>query len=248
MTAILRRARGLLRLRLLLQQLGLAAVVAILFALWLHVPDSSWFEEVFSLLMALVIAIIALGGESFLLLQTCPISYTDGRKRIQIGAVALLAAALLWFGWSVLLEHFSRIDDSLLAGFLNSRASAHYRNFFSYGHLYDWLDDIWLVLRWFATGLLLAASLALLLALRRGRAALRLMFSLTYWLVFALSAVIGSHLTHALLQWTPGHGLPLESISLVLRLGAVILVDLILICLPFTTAIAVIERSETRAT
>jgi hypothetical protein len=59
--------------------------------------------------------------------------------------------------------------------------------------------------------------------------------------------VIGSHLTHALLQWTPGHGLPVESISLVLRLGAVILVDLILICLPFTTAIAVIERSETNA-
>ncbi len=246
MTAILRRARGLLRLRLLLQQLGLAAVVSILFVLWLHVPDSSVLEELFSLLMALIIAMIALGGESFLLLQTCPISYSDGRKRIQIGALTLLAAALLWFGWSLLLEHFSRSEDSLLAGFLNSRASAHYRNFFSYSHLYDWLEDLWLVLRWFATGLLLAASLALLLAIHRGRATLRLVFSFTYWIVFALSAVIGSHLTHALVQWTPGHGLPIESISLVLRLGAVILVDLILTCLPFTTAIAVIERSEMR--
>lgn len=246
MTAVLRRARSLLRLRLLLQQFGLAAVVFILFVLWLHLPDSNVLEEALSLFMALVIAIIALGGESFLLLQTCPISYTDGRKRIQIGALALLAAALLWFGWNTLLEHWSS-SDSLLAGYLNSRASAHYRNFFSYSHLSDWLEDTWLVLRWFATGLLLAATLALLLAIRRGRATLRLLFSFTYWIVFALSAMIGSHLTHALLHWTPGHGLTIESISLVLRLSAVILVDLILVCLSFTTAIAVIERSETRA-
>jgi hypothetical protein len=245
LTAILRRARSLLRLRLLLQQLGLAAVVSILFVLWLHVPDSSVIEEALSLLMALVIAFVALGGESFLLLQTCPLSYTDGRKRIQIGALALLAAALLWFAWSALLEHWSA-SDSLLAGYLNSRVAAHYRNFFSYNHLYNWLEDAWLVLRWLATGLLLAATLALLLALRRGRAALRLMLSFTYWIVFALAAVVGSYLTHALLQWTPGHGLPVESISLVLRLGTVILVDLILICLPFTTAIAVIERYEAR--
>ena len=246
MTAILRRARDLLRLRLLLQQLGLAAIVSILFVLWLHVPDSTVLEEILSLFMALVIAILALGGESFLLLQTCPISYTDGRKRIEIGAVALAVSLLLWFAWSALLDHWSA-SSSLFAGYLNSRASAHYRNFLSYNHLYDWLEDVWLVLRWFATGVLLAASLVLLLALRRGRAALRLTFSLTYWIVFSLAAVVGSHLTHALLHWTPGHGLPIESISLVLRLGTVITVDLILICLPFTTSIAVIERCESQA-
>jgi hypothetical protein len=246
LTAILRRARGLFRLRLLLQQLGLAAIVSILFVLWLRVPDASVLEEVLSLIMAIVIAILALGGESFLLLQTCPISYSDSRIRIQIGAVALAVSLLLWFAWSALLDHWST-NSSLLAGYLNSRTSAHYRNFLNYNHLYDWLEDLWTVLRWFASGLLLAASLAVLLALRRGRAALRLAFSFTYWIVFALAAVIGSHLTHALLQWTPGHGLPVESISLVLRLGAVMLVDLSLICLSFTTAIAVIERMETKA-
>jgi len=246
LTAILRRARGLLRLRLLLQQFGLAAIVGILFVLWLRVPDANILEETLSLIMALVIAILALGGESFLLLQTCPISYSDARIRIQIGAVALAVSLLLWFAWGALLDHWSA-NSSLLAGYLNSRASAYYRNFLSYNHLYDWLEDTWLVLRWFATGLLLAASLALLLAFHRGRAALRLTFSFTYWIVFALAVVVGSHLTHALLRWTPGHGLPVESISLALRLGTVILIDLILIYLLFTTAIAVIERMETEA-
>jgi len=241
--ALLIRARGLLRIHLLLSQLGLAILVTGLSVAWLRIPDSSVFAIALSLLTALVIAAVALGGESFLLLQTCPISYSDGRKRMQLGAVALLFAALIWFGWNTLLANWSA-KDFLLAGYLNSQAPAHLRNFFSFTHISAWLEDARAVLRWFAAGLLLAASLGLFLAMRRARAIGRLILSMTYWIVFALTALAGSYLTHTLVGWMPGHGLGVESISLVLRLGTVILVDLVLACFLFTTAIAVILRSD----
>lgn len=246
MRTILRRARSLLRLRLLLMQLGLAILVTGLFVLWLRVPESNVAEVAVSFLLAVVIAAIALGGESFLLLQTCPISYSDVCKRMQIGALAFLFSALLWFGWSALLDRWS-INDSLLAGYLNSRAPAHLRSLLSFNRLYDWLEDGWAMLHWFATGFLLAASLALLLAQRRARAVLGLTLSPAYWIVFTVTAVAGSQLTSALIKWTPGHGLGVEFLSLILRLGVVVLLDLVLTCFLFTTATAIVLRSDERA-
>lgn len=243
MTSILRRALSLLRLRFVLQQFSLAVLVFLLFVLWLRLPDSSIFAVIASALLAIIVLAIALLGEVLLLRRLRALPST--RSQLFRGALAMPLAVLLWFAWSALLDHPSVIDG-LRAGYWNSRFPHTFRNEFSYTHLMKWLGWLWTSLRWIGTGLLLLVAVATTQSSRPARVGLRIWYSGTYWLAFFLSAFLATGITASLLNWTPGHGLHVEMISLALRLGTVVLVDLLLACFVLSVIAALVERAEKR--
>ena len=51
-------------------------------------------------------------------------------------------------------------------------------------------------------------------------------------------------ITGALVNWTPGHGLRVEMLSLVLRLAAAALVDAAVVCLLLAILAACVHRSD----
>jgi hypothetical protein len=232
------RALELLTLRLLVMQLALAVISALLFILWLRVPDANFAEVAFSVLLGLLLLGIAMGGEAAILLRirSLPLS----RTRILRDAAILVAAILIWYGWSALIDQLS-VHDVLRAGYLNSRFPHAYRNFFSYPHLLTWFGWLWSTLRWLGAGLLLAFAVAAVQTPRFIRAGLRTFFSASYWVVLFCVAVLTSFITGVLLSWTPGQGPYAEMVSLALRLVAIGIIDLILYCYLLTTASAVVE-------
>ena len=243
MKSIRGRALELLTLRLLCMQLGLVLIVALLFVLWLRVPDANVVEVAFSAVLGLFILGIAMAGEAAILLsiRSLPLS----RSRILRDAAILMAAILLWYGWSALIDQLS-VHDVLRAGYLNSRFPHAYRNFFSYPHLLAWFGWLWSTLRWLGAGLLLAFAVAGLQTPRFLRAGLRTFFSASYWVVLFSVAVLTNFVTSVLLSWTPGQGLYAEMVSLGLRLVAIAIIDLFLGCYLLTTASAVVEYAGER--
>jgi hypothetical protein len=201
-----------------LQQIALAAILFLLAAVWLHVPDANGFEVLASIVLALLIAGVAGAGESFIALRLTHRQPTVHRLALGIGNVLL--AALIWFGISAGLDHLSA-NDGLRAGYLNSRFPASLRNVFSYGHLYLWFGWVWSVLRWIAAGLLAAAAFAFVTCEAPVRGLLAIFRAGAYWLSLLL-VVIGAVSTGALLDWTPGHGIRTETLSLVVRLAVAV--------------------------
>ncbi len=233
------RAFELLTLRLLLRQLGLAIAAALLFLIWLRVPDASVIDVAFSILPGLLILAVTMSGEAAILLKLR--SHPLTRRRVVRDALMLAIAILLWFAWSELIDRLS-MHDVLRAGYLNSRFPHAYRNFFSYPHFLLWFSWLWAALRWLGIGLLLALAIAAVQSTDTLRAGLRAFFSASYRVVLIGVALITDFVTNLLLSWTPGHGVAAEMVSVALRLAVIGLVDLVLGCYLLTTASAVIER------
>ena len=234
----MRRAAQLLSFRFFLAQLILVVFVSLLTAWWLRVQDAGPADVLLTLLLGVLILLAAFGGESFVLLRLRPAAT---RRRWILGAVALLVATLLWLGWSTLLEHLSR-HDMLWAGYLHSRAPASTRNFFLYTRWIAWFGWLWAVLKLVGAGTLLAAALSGILQALRVHIVARVLRSWLYWTVLALAAFVGTAVTHALVQWMPGRGLPAELFSFAARMSFVFCFDLLLACLVFATVAAVLER------
>ncbi len=140
-----------------LQQIALAAVLSLLLFAWLHVPDANAFEVLLSLVLALLIASAAGTGESVIALRMTGRSVTA--RRLAIGAVAVIVAALLWYGVSLGVDKLS-LNDGLRAGYLNSRFPAGLRRAFPYEHIVRGFRLRWSALRWVAAGRLAAAAFA----------------------------------------------------------------------------------------
>ena len=234
--SILRRALALLNARFILLQLGLALLSFVLFAAWLRVPDSGVLDVIVSILLATLILVVAFVGEASLFLRLR--ASTHSRRDLLRGAAILVVMVLLWFGWNALLDHFSLNDDAR-AGYLNSRFPHGLRNIFSYKHLLRWSGWFWVVMRWLGTGVLLAIAVV-----GTFKPSLRILRSGTYWLVLIISAVLTSLVTGTLLHWTPGHGLSVESISLLLRLSTVIVFDVAIACFVLAIITALLQRTE----
>jgi hypothetical protein len=241
LTSLLRRALTLLRLPFVLLQGMLVLFVFLLFAAWLHVPDSSIPAFAASVLLAGFTLALALLGEALLLRRLRALSSTRGD--LLRGAIAILLVTLLWFGWSALLDHQS-LSNSLRAGYWNSRFPHSLRNLFSYVHLLMWIQWLWASLQWAGTGLLLAIAVAAAQTSHPARTIVRVWRSGRYWLLFLISAIFATKVTEYLLHWTPGHGLRIEVVSLVLRLGTATIVDLLLTCFILATLTALVERAD----
>jgi len=213
---------------LALQQIALAALLSLLLAGWLHIPDANAFEIASSVVLALLIVILAGAGESLIAFRLVKQSATT--RRLLLGTGIFFAAALLWYAISHGIDRLS-IKEGDWAGYLNSRFPASLRNLFSFEHLYLLLSWIINALRWLAGGLLSAAAFASLVCAKPLRKLLSIFRSLHYWLSLLLLAIVGSVVTDRLLSWTPGHGLRIEMLSLILRITTVIVLNAISIAL-----------------
>jgi hypothetical protein len=231
--------------QLALQQFGLALLVFLLYALWLRVPDASAFDVTGSVLLALLVMAVAGGGESALMLRLA--GRARAPDRLLRGALLLLAGAVLWFGWSALLDRLRGSYDSndlLWAGYLNSHFPHQLRNSFSYSHILSLLRWIWTMLGWIGTGLIAIAVFDGTASLRPLRAAGCALRSITYWAALVAGTMAATAITAALVNWTPGHGLRVEMLSLVLRLTAAALVDTAVLCLLLAILAACVRRSD----
>ena len=243
---LLRRAFSVLSLRLVLEQISLALVVFALFALWLRIPDASAMDVLGSVLLGLIVLAAAGMGEASLMLRLCGgLPVTRGRFQVRVirGAVILLGAGALAAAWWVLVAHVE-VKNGLRAGYLNSRFPHSLRNVFSYGHIQRWLGWMGAALRWLGAGVLTLLAFALVTSSRPARSAKRGLGSGAYWVTLLVGAAVVSPATNSLLHWTPLHGLRLEMLSLVARLGLALLLNGIFVSLLLTILAACVRDTD----
>ena len=221
----------LLSLRLVLEQIGLALLVFALFALWLRIPDASAINVLGSVLLAILIVAVAVAGESSLILRLCGCGRPP--RRLLRGALILLAAALLWFGWNALLTPFET-RSGLYAGYLNSRLPHQARTLFSYPHILQGLSWLTTILRVFGAGVLAIFAFPLIASAHPARAIRSSLHSGVFWIALLLGGILVPALTRWLVGWTPGHGLRPELLSLVARLTVVVLLNAAVVSLLLT--------------
>jgi hypothetical protein len=239
--SVLRGALSLFSVRLVLQQIGLALLVFLLYALWLHVPDASVLDVAGSIVLALVTLAVAGAGESTLILRLAGVARTP--RRLLRGAFLLLVGAAVWLAWVALLDHF-QAKDFVLAGYLNSRFPHSLRNFFSFRHLLLWLAWFWTALEWIGTTKIAILAVAATASLRPLRAVLYALRSGTCWVAIFLGLYAATAITDLLMQWTPGHGLRIEMLSLVLRLGLAALADATIACFLLAILVAWVRHAN----
>jgi hypothetical protein len=239
--SVLRASLELLSARLVLQQIGLALLVLLLYAVWLRMPDASVVDVIGSALLALVVLAVAGMGESLLMLSLAGVARSRGK--LLRGAVMLFVGAALWAGWCALLDHMHGGDD-LRAGYLNSRFPHQLRNVFSFEHLVLWLGWMWTSLARFGAGVIGLFVFALTASTRPLGAASRTLRCLTYWVAVVLSVTAATVITGSLIEWTPGHGIRVEMLSLALRLSLAALIDTVAVCLLLTILATCVRQAD----
>ena len=245
MTAVqlLRAARKKTSVRFLLLQSGLAAAAFLLFLLWLRIPDANGAEVLLSALLAVACLLMATGGEAWLLLRVHGTRAT--RASAVRGAVAILLAIVLLFPLSALLDHIS-INDSQRAGYLNSQLSANMRHILTYPRLMTLLHQAWASLFWAFAIVLTMVAVAVTVARKPLQALAGMLQSLTAWVVLSLFTIVASEVTLQLLHWTPGHGLGVETTSLLMRIAFTVLLNAWLLCFSLALLIVLAEQSDAR--
>jgi hypothetical protein len=237
-------AVALLNTRWIALQTGLALLVFALFVAWLRVPDASALDVVVSGLLGFVVLAVAGVGEAWLLLRLSAHPLKAGRAAL--GGLAVLAGIGLGLGWSALLAHFA-VNDSLWAGYLNSRLPHGLRNLFSYPHISECLVWLWALLRWVGYGVIAAFVAASVVGLSLPSAAKNALRSVAYWSVLLAGSALLDMGNGWLANWTPGHGLAVETVSLVLRMSALVVVDGVIVSTILAVLVASIRRYDTPA-
>jgi hypothetical protein len=184
-----------------------------------------------SSLLGLIVVAVAGGGETAIVLRL------TGRERTRglllRGALWMLLGAALWLAWGALLAraHGSyNQNDVQWAGYLNSRVPHALRNIFSYAHILLWIQWLGMAVAWAGTGAIAIPVFAMMASQRPLRAMLRALRSVTYWITVVVVTIEANICTGALMGWTPGHGLRVETLSLLLRLGAAAILDALVAC------------------
>jgi len=239
--SILRSALRLFSLRLVLGQIELAGLLALLFVIWLRIPDASALDIIATILLALLIIAIAGVGESFVLLRLCGRQRT--RRRLLLGTLFLVVGVALWFGWSALIGSLSA-NDWQRASYYNSRLPEQLRYFFTYQRIGQWISWMWNTLEWAGTGLLALAAAALTCSSKPLRAVAAGLRSITFWLALLAASFAASAVTSSLIGWTPGHGLSREMLSLIFRLGVIVIFDAVALGVVLTIIAACCRSAE----
>jgi hypothetical protein len=238
---VLRPALTLFSIRLVLEQIGLALLVFLLYVVWLRMPDASVLDVIGSAVLALVVLAVAGAGESILILRLAGHPRTP--SRLLRGALFLLAGVVLWFAWSALLDRLDA-NDVLYAGYWNSRFPHSLRNFFSFEHILLWLRWLWAILQWIGAGIVALFVFTATASARPLRAALRALRSVSYWVTAAFGIACATVLAASLIDWTPGHGLRIELVSLVVRLAVAVLIVAAITCLLLVIVAACVRQTD----
>jgi hypothetical protein len=239
--SLLRNAYALLSVRFVLMQIGLVLLVFLLSLLWLQMPDASVLEVAASGLLGILILAIAGAGEASLILRLCDRART--RARLFRGALLILFGVALWYAWSVLLAHL-QVKDVLHAGYLNSRFPHSLRNVFSYPHILLWLGWMWTTLVWIGAGIITVFAFAMTASVRPVRVIARALGSVTWWLSLLIGIYAATMITDYLIAWTPGHGLRIEALSLIVRFVAIALIDGSIVSLLLAIPAACVRRTD----
>ena len=240
-SSVLRSALTLLSVRLVLEQIGLALLVFLLYVAWLRMPDASVLDVIGSTVLALVVLAVAGAGESVLILRLADRPRTP--SRLLRGTLLLLAGVALWFAWSALLDRLDG-NDFLYAGYWNSRFPHSLRNFFSFEHIVVWLRWLWAILQWIGAGIIALFVFTATASIRPLRAALRGLRSLSYWATVVFGITCATVLTASLIEWTPGHGLRIEMMGLVIRLAVAALIVAGIACLLLAMVAACVRQTD----
>lgn len=240
---VLRAAMTLFHLRFLLQQIALGLIVFALSVIWLRIPDASALDVIATVLFGIIIIAIAGSGQSWLLLKLANRAPTRGK--LLRGTGVLLLAVALWLLCGPLLDHL-QVDNALRAGYLNSRFPHSLRNVFSYTHIYNALDDLFIAMHWIIAGFLASFAFKIIASSHPFRSLFYALRSLTYWLAITCGAFAGVFAVSFLTSWTPGHGVFPEFASLVIRLFASIFIANSIVCFILAILAALLRRADER--
>jgi hypothetical protein len=217
-------------------------VLIMLGVVWLQIPDSHVWEFVFSILFAC--------GLLALFFWCC--SWVSKRmlkpaekERWWLQWI-LLAAVIV--AWSLLQMPIDRLLDhrALYAGYWTSRLPHWLRGSRTYEHFLVLQDYVYFSLRLVVTGLLL--PVAVVAGASRLRGSVGRIFGVWsgwwYWMVALVCGWIAFAVSGKLTDWTPGHGLIAEMLSLLVRLGCVFTLDVLLACFLLAVIVVGLRRSE----
>jgi hypothetical protein len=217
-----RGAVARINLRLFLGQWLGNAVLMLLAAAWLQVPDSHSWQFVFSILagVVLVAGFLSLYAFTFRRLVT-----STALPPFWKSCLFVLAAVALWWAAQPLIE-MGRSHEGLFAGYWNSQSPKWLRYRVGYSSLVAWQERIYDCIGWLWAGLLLPLAMQFA-ACGRATRAWRRWF---YWVSVLVCGFGASWQTWTLAEWTPDAGLAGQTFSVVARLGTAYSIDMLLWC------------------
>lgn len=219
----IRATLRLFRPAVVLQQAGVGVLTFLLSLVWLRLSDANVLWLLLTVVLGLAIAVGFGVGEASLLLRLAGQPRT--RARLARGALLVLVVVLLSYAALALVGPL-QANDGLRAGYLNSRFGPGARRVFTYQHLLQWFGWGWELLELLLQGVVGAVLLAPIVAVARaGAATLRCLQSLAYWIAVVLLFVFAPYVSGRLMTWVPGHGLGVETLSLVMRAVVIVAVD-----------------------
>ena len=212
----LRRARVWVAL-----QFGLTLVLIAAGLTWTRLPDRHAWQVALSLLFPVLLAICTLELQAGTIRR---MSDNDG-KRVKLvwGAATLLVWLAVGAAVWALLDWF---DDQipLLAGYLNSKGSAHARaTVFTYEHIRQWLTALEWVLRWVVVPakLISYGAASTLWGWRLPwRRIIRFLFNWRWWLGVLAASLVGVWLPSQLFNGTPKGSVAAQEWAVAWKLAA----------------------------
>jgi hypothetical protein len=203
-------------------------MLAALGVLWLQIPDSHVWEFAFSILYACGFLALFFWLYSWIFKSMLkPAEEERWWLRWILLTAVIVACWLLQTPIDRLVDH-----RELYAGYWTSRLPYWLRWLRTYEHLVVLQNWIYLSLRLIVAGLLL--PVAVVAGASRLSDGARGIFGVWsrwwYWVTALGCGWLAFAVSGKLMDWTPGHGLTGESLSLLLRLGFAFTLDVLLVC------------------
>jgi hypothetical protein len=217
-------------------------VLIMLGVLWLQIPDSHVWEFAFSILFVCGLLALFFWCCSWVFKRMLKPAEKERRWLQWI----LLAAVIV--AWLLLVMPIDRLLEhrALYAGYWTSRLPHWLRGLRTYEHLVVLQNWMYFSLRLAVTGLLL--PVAVVAGASRLRGSVGRIFGVWlqwwYWVAALACGWIAFAVSGKLMDWTPGHGLMAEMLSLLVRLGCVFTLDVLLACFVLAVIVVGLRRSE----
>jgi hypothetical protein len=237
-----REALREMRMRLVVAVWVGTLVLIMLGVLWLQIPDSHVWEFAFSILFACGLVALFFWCCSWVFKRMLK---PAEKERWWLQWILLAAVIVAWWLLQMpidrLLEH-----RALYAGYWTSRLPHWLRGPHTYEHLLVLQDYVYFSLRLVVTGLLLPVAVVAGASRLRGNAAriFGVWLQWRYWVVALVCGWIAFALSGKLMDWTPGHGLIAEMLSLLVRLCCVFTLNVLLTCFVLAVIVVGLRRSE----
>ncbi len=221
MRELFRHSIALLRSkRLVALHLVLNAVLLVCASFWLLIPE----EHIWQLLLAAISGLILIAA--FLWLHSSTLAYGADPDPDWLGlCLRPSLRKIAWFlpGVVILFLCMRYVDGWIesqweTATYLYSKTPEFMRPTHGSSNYYDVLGWGIAILFWFIVPALLLPWISAKVSGSRFSAALRALFNWRYWLAMAVTTFVGVYLTQLILNWTPGHKLTEQSVSLVIRI------------------------------